>query len=271
MTTSFDAAIVLAAGAGRRMAPAGGTSGTPKPLLAVDAHGTTFLDWHVLALGRAGIREIFVVGSEAILGTPLRDVHGVRVTWIDAAAGDRRTGSAFSLHAALVSPPGVLDGRSRVLVMDADLVYDPDLVREFASAEGAASKTLVCSSHRETGEEVVVFARAANGRPCLHGKGLVGSGLTRGLVELGEATGMLAIEPGDHDAFRAAAEWTLLRSRAGALSEHEDVTQLLLATGAMDAVVFDDATRFSECDTPEDLAHVRNHVAPRWRPRLGLV
>ena len=49
-------AIILAAGRGERMRPL--TDHTPKPLLPV--HGRPLIEWHVLALARAGVREIVV-------------------------------------------------------------------------------------------------------------------------------------------------------------------------------------------------------------------
>ena len=49
-------AIVLAAGRGKRMRPLSDTC--PKPLLEV--HGKRLIEWHLEALGRAGVREIVV-------------------------------------------------------------------------------------------------------------------------------------------------------------------------------------------------------------------
>lgn len=49
-------AIVLAAGRGERMRPL--TDTTPKPLLAVQ--GRPLIEWHLLALARAGVREVVV-------------------------------------------------------------------------------------------------------------------------------------------------------------------------------------------------------------------
>jgi len=49
-------AIILAAGRGERMRPL--TDTLPKPLLAV--HGKPLIEWHLLALARAGVREIVI-------------------------------------------------------------------------------------------------------------------------------------------------------------------------------------------------------------------
>src|SRR5207244_11251338 len=107
---------------------------------------------------------------------------------------------------------GVLDGRSRVILMDADVVYDPSLLAELAKDHGPRSKTLVCRRHRDTNEEVLVFADD-RGVPRVHGKGL-GGALVRGLTSLGEAPGVLVLEPEDHALWAAAASWCMTYSTA---------------------------------------------------------
>ncbi len=49
-------ALILAAGRGERMRPL--TDTTPKPLLAV--RGRPLIEWHLLALARAGVREVVI-------------------------------------------------------------------------------------------------------------------------------------------------------------------------------------------------------------------
>ena len=49
-------AIILAAGRGERMRPL--TDHTPKPLLPV--RGRPMLEWHLLALARAGVQEVVI-------------------------------------------------------------------------------------------------------------------------------------------------------------------------------------------------------------------
>jgi MurNAc alpha-1-phosphate uridylyltransferase len=49
-------ALVLAAGRGERMRPL--SDHTPKPLLPV--HGKPLIEWHLLALARAGVREVVI-------------------------------------------------------------------------------------------------------------------------------------------------------------------------------------------------------------------
>ena len=261
-----DKAIILAAGMGRRIA--GAADGTPKPLLPLDDTGSlTFLDGHLRALSAAGAREIYLVGSEVTFGTRTAAMEKVPATWVMNDFPGDTTGSGHSTHLAFTSEHGILDGRSRVVLMDADVVYDPTLFGDLAGAEGPRSKTLVCGRFRETHEEVMVFGDE-KGVPRAHGKGLLGTPLVRGMRCLGEATGLLLLEPEDHALWLAAARWCIQFSTAKTRSEHEDITQRLMMLGALDAVVFDDDRRFMECDTPEEYVVVRREMVPRWKSAL---
>ncbi|HET7533248.1 MAG TPA: NTP transferase domain-containing protein [Nocardioidaceae bacterium] len=267
--SGIDKAVILAAGRGNRIADA--TRGVPKPLLPLDGHAgsPTFLDWHLTMLSRVGCREIYLVGNRDTFGTHLAAMDQVAATWILNPTDDLSTsGSAHSAQYAWHSAHRILDGRGRVLLMDADILYDPALLHRLATPRGTRSKTLVSAHHDPGDEEVLVFARPDDrSRAVLHGKGLLGSPLTDGLVCVGEATGILLFEPSAHAALAAATDWAIQRSRGGTRSEHEDVTQLLMARGDVDIVTFDDAA-FMECDTPEEYAVLREDLYPRLRHHL---
>jgi choline kinase len=257
----IDKAIILAAGMGTRIAGAG--VGLPKPLLPLDDTGLTFLDWHARSLCAHGVKEIVIVGSPATHGAKVASTAPVR--WVMNDHPGDRSGSGHSAHLAFESEPAILDGKSRVVLMDADVVYDPTLFAELAPSP--RSKTLVCGRFRDTAEEVMVFADDQK-KPRVHGKGLLGTPLVRGLSCLGEATGILLLEPGDHDAWRASASWCMKFLTSRTRSEHEDITQRLMIVSALDAVVFADDTRFMECDTPTEYDVVRREMVPRWLPHL---
>jgi choline kinase len=260
----IDKAIILAAGMGKRIAKSPALATTPKPLLPLADDGLTFLDWHLRALAAHGTKEIYLVGSSVTYGTELAATKRVPATWILNDFPGERSGSGHSAQLAFTSSHRILDGRSRVVLMDADVVYDPSLFDHFARP--GKSKTLVCSKFRETDEEVMVFAR--DGRPVMHGKGLLGTPLVRGLECAGEATGLLLLEPEDHALWLAAASWCMSFSTAKTRSEHEDITQRVMMAGALEIVSFDDDSRCMECDTPDEYEVVRRDMVPRWLPRL---
>jgi choline kinase len=261
-----DVAVILAAGAGGRLAGAGG--GTPKPLLPLDGRpgSPTFLDWHVRCLAAARVGTIYVVGNACTYGAALPAVDAA-VRWISNPTPPEACGSAASALVAWTSPHAILDGRSRVLLMDADIVYDPALLALLGSAPDPRSKLLVCDAYRETGEEVLVFG---DPEPRRLGKGLAGTPHVAGYACLGEATGIMLWEPGDHAALRAATAQVVETGVRGARSEHEDATQLLLDEGRVAAILFGGVHAFLEVDTPEDYARLTGEIAPRLRlPAAG--
>jgi choline kinase len=255
----LDKAVILAAGRGRRMR--GAAAGTPKPLLPLDGTpaGPTFLDWHLRALHAAGVREIFLVGNRETFGTRVRAMADVPATWIlNPADEPASTGSAHSWAVAAAGPHAVLDGESRVILMDADILYGVDLFERLSHAEGDRSKTLVCPDYLPGDEEVLVFsgkegsAPGGAGRPLMHGKGILSTPLARDLACIGEATGVVLWEPRDHDLVVAVTDWTMRYSTAKLRSEHEDVTGTMMTLGRMDAVFLPPGFPFMEVDTPED-------------------
>lgn len=267
---TIDKAIILAAGMGRRISNA--SAGTPKPLLPLDETGyLTFLDWHLRTLAAYGVREIYLVGSPATYGARVAAMDRIPVTWIMNDFPGDQSGSGHSTYLAFTSEHRILDGRSRVVLMDADIVYDPRLFGELAQAgqrDGRPrSKSLVCGRYRDTHEEVMVFSDP-RGTPRVHGKGLLHTPLVRQMQCLGEATGILLLERDDHPLWMAAAAWCMQYSTAKTRSEHEDITQRVMMVGALDAVVFEDDRRFMECDTPEEYDLVRREMVPRWRSSL---
>jgi len=264
----IDKAIILAAGMGRRISKAPASANTPKPLLPLDDTGLTFLDWHLRSLAAHGAKEIYLVGSTVTYNARIAAMEKIPATWIMNDFPGDQSGSGHSTHLAFTSEHEILDGRSRVVLMDADVVYDPSLFAELASASGPRSKTLVCSKFRETDEEVMVFADERDGMPRVHGKGLLGTPLVRGMRCLGEATGLLLLEPEDHSLWLASAAWCMQFSTAKTRSEHEDITQRMMIARAIDAVSFDDDRRCMECDTPDEYEVVRSEMVPRWRSHL---
>ena len=261
---SIDKAVILAAGMGNRISR---LSSIPKPLLPLDgsSEGASFLDWHLDRLSDAGVREVILVGNRRTYQTPLRERTGTTVRWVLNPTEDlSRSGSGHSAWFAWQSEYGVLDGRSRVVLMDADILYEPAVLaaldRGDSGDAGGRSRTLVCGEFRESNEEVMVFGRG--GRAMIHGKGLLHTGLVDHLECLGEATGMVLFEPGDHALVRAATDWCMRYSTAKERSEHEDITQRMMLADRVAAVCFK-GMLFMECDTPEEYEHLTKIFFPQ--------
>jgi choline kinase len=266
----IDKAIILAAGMGNRISR---VSHTPKPLLPLDGKdGPTFLDWHLWSLAKAGVKEVYLVGNPKTFGTQLRAMRDVKATWILNPTEDVSTsGSGHSASFAFNAPHNILDSKSRVILMDADILYDPSIYATLGADQRAESKTLVCTDYRETDEEVMVFAPTAKPDvPCWHGKGLLGTPMAAGTRCLGEATGILLWEPQDHAALRATTDWVIRFSTAKTRSEHEDLTQRMMHQQRLVALGIGREIPFMECDTPEEYVVVTQGMYPRLRGLLSL-
>jgi choline kinase len=263
---TIDKAVILAAGRGSRISKLGTT---PKPLLPLDGRpgGETFLDWHLDRLAEAGVSEVYLVGNRRTVDTPLRPRRATTVRWILNPVDDLSTsGSGHSAWYAWESEHGILDRSSRVAMMDADILYEPSVLDALDAPTGTGmSRTLVCSQYDESDEEVMVFGEGR--RAVVHGKGLLGTGLTRHLSCFGEATGMVLFEPEDHALVREATAWCMRFSSAKERSEHEDITQRMMTVGRVEVVCFQDLL-FAECDTPEEYEHLTGTLYPRARAKL---
>jgi choline kinase len=277
MSERIQTAVVLAAGLGNRIAAVGST---PKPLLSLSGvpGETTFLDFHLRQLADAGVEHVVFVGNERTFETPLQAITNgeqasrmPRVSWVKNPTLDLSTsGSAHSLQFAWHSALGLLDGKHRVLFMDADIVYGPRTLATLSNATANRSLTLVAPRVAQDSEEVVVFAEPqARTRAVRHGKGLHGSPLVAGLVPVGEATGMVLVAADDHALLRAATDWAIGYSTAKARSEHEDVTQLLMGCARIDVVTLPSDEPFIEVDTPADYERLTTELWPLLRERKG--
>ena len=101
-------AMILAAGRGERMRPLSDT--TPKPLLEVS--GRPLIVWQILALARAGVRDIAINVSH--LADRLIDVvgdgaaHGVRIHWSREAEPLETAGGIATAMPLLPDGPAII-------------------------------------------------------------------------------------------------------------------------------------------------------------------
>jgi choline kinase len=143
-------AIILAAGAARRLAPL--TDTTHKCLLRVGDR--TLLERMLAGLAAAGIAEtILVVGhcADQVRAHAGERVGAMRVRYVENP--EYRQGSVLSLRAARAD----LDGP--VLVMDADVLFPREFLRRLLAAP-AESAFLIDRGFQDTGEEVKLYTRA---------------------------------------------------------------------------------------------------------------
>ncbi|MBN1946532.1 MAG: phosphocholine cytidylyltransferase family protein [Bradymonadales bacterium] len=120
-------AIILAAGVGRRLASV--DEKLPKCLLAFD--GKSLLARHIENLQRCGVdRVLVVVGHLAdLIEQELEHLDG-RIEIRQVVNPDYRRGSLLSLKVGLAAV-----ARDRpVLIMDADVLYHPDVLRRLVEA-----------------------------------------------------------------------------------------------------------------------------------------
>lgn len=257
-----DKAVILAAGIGNRIRTV--SCDIPKPFLPIDKDNEdfTFIDLHIHNLSKIGVKNLFIVGNEKTYGRKFKHPRDMEVEWILNPSDDLSvSGSAHSAWYAWNSHFNILDGKSRVILMDADIVYTPEILFKLARSRQVESKTLVCQTFKKDNEEILVFCR--DGIPRFHGKGLLNNVLTNGYECIGEATGILLFESRDHAIIRDLNHWLIHYSSAKTLVEHEDLTQYLMHMNLLRAVTFEKEIEFMECDTPEDYKILLNHTFPK--------
>ena len=129
-------AMLLAAGRGERMRPL--TDSVPKPLVPVG--GRALIVWHLLALARAGLREVVI--NLSWLGAQLRDAlgdgskFGVSIAWSDEGPVPLETGGGIFHALRLLGP-------DPFLVVNADIWTDIDFGRLALEPDAHAHLVLI--------------------------------------------------------------------------------------------------------------------------------
>jgi N-acetyl-alpha-D-muramate 1-phosphate uridylyltransferase len=129
-------AMLLAAGRGERLRPI--TDSLPKALVPVG--GRPLIVWHLLALARAGIREVIVntswLGEQ--LHAALGDGHrfGVSITWSDEGPVPLETGGGILRAVPLLGP-------EPFLAVNADIWTDIDFARVRLEPQALAHLVLI--------------------------------------------------------------------------------------------------------------------------------
>jgi len=237
-------AIILAAGSGRRLGAF--TERLPKSLLRFG--NETLLGRHLRLLGSLGITEIMVVAGHlagqveaevaaASCGAPVRVIVNPHY----------RRGSALSLLAA----SDVL-GVSPCVVMDADLLYGPEMLRRLLGAE--SPNCLLVDSALEDSQEEVKVVVGPGGRVLELGKSVRGEGRVTG-----ESVGIFKFD--DSAGGRLVAR---LKTMSDADPDVEYETAICdLVKDCEVFCVSADGLAWIEIDFPEDVGRARAQVYPR--------
>lgn len=243
-------AIMLAAGRGTRLSKHD-DGFRPKSLLRFG--GMTMLQRHIEILRACGIEELtLVVGYHADeiiketvtigAGDFVRPVHNP----------DFHQGSLVSLWTAREA----LTAGGTVLVMDADVLCHPDLVRRLV--ETGHDSCLLMDRDLEDGEEPVKLC-AKDGVAVEFGKTVSDVAFDA----IGEAAGFLRASPGFA---RALVDALQSHMDAGRLDEHyEEAIRDVILDGASEPVGVEDITGIPwiEIDFQQDLERAEQDIYPR--------
>jgi choline kinase len=238
-------AIIYAAGRGTRL-----QLDTPKILLELG--GCTLLEWHVLRLREAGVREVVLVTGH------LRDqiaelLPGITTRYdvpISEIVNPRfHEGSLLSLK---VSLPEIEHNSEPVLLMDADVFYPKGMLdRLIGSAHGTV---LLVDREFSTADDDPMLVPIKNGRPLDFRKHWSGDA-----DFVGESIGFFKIAPTD---FPLLIRETQARSRGPICADsYDDVFRTLVRAGRFG---YEDVTGLPwiEIDFPADLVQARKELLP---------
>jgi choline kinase len=242
-------AIMLAAGRGSRLS-GDNPDHPPKSLLKFGEE--TLLERHIRILRAAGIE-----GLTLVVGYRAADIHGeiARLganNFVEAIDNpDFREGTAVSLwHAA-----SALTSGERVLFMDADVLYHPDLIKRLI--ESPSDNCLLLDQEFDPGNEPV--------RLCAKGDQVVEfrKGVDVDCDLVGEWPGFLTLGP---DTAREVAE-TLnnMVTTGNRNAPMEDAIRKIALDAPAGSFRIEDITGLPwiEIDFPEDLVRAEHEILPR--------
>ncbi len=248
-------AIIYAAGRATRLGP--GFAERPKILLEVG--GRTLLDWHAERLAEVGVKHLYLVTGHRReqIAAALPDLsakHGLRI--YELHNPDFTEGSVVSLHVSLA----VLEpSRETVLLMDGDVIYDPELLHRLLRSR-YASAGLADFSYRDVDDDPVMVP-VRDGVPVEFMKQWQGEA-----DRVGESVGF----------FKFAAEHIPLlaegtRRRMTGLSRRDSLDEVLRDAVKAGLVGFEEITGlpWTEIDFPHDVEYARNEVIPALARRIA--
>lgn len=237
-------AVILAAGVGGRLGDL--TGAVPKPL--VPLNGRPLLDYTLDSLAAAGVRRAVVVTGYRgmqVREAFARDGNGRGVPLVSFASNPRfREPASLSLHAAREAT-----GESPFLVLMADHLLSPGVIRALAGARNAAPDAAACFVAADFTPHAHAYADEATKLRVGPAGGVtaIGKGLPRWDAL---DCGAFLLSPAAWDVFAEMPEACELSVLFGALADRG----LLYAADIGGAFWYD-------VDTPEDLAAAARALA----------
>lgn len=249
-------AILLAAGRGLRLQQSADAA-RPKCLLAFG--GATLLERHLDVLATCGVREVVVaVGFErGQIEDELRRIG--RADDVELVVNERyEEGSMLTVH---TTAEALVRGGD-VLLMDADVLYDPRILD--ALCDGATANRALIDRDFEAGDEPVKLC-VKDGVPVELRK-RVAAGLDHDTI--GESVGFFRF---DAATARRLAEivGTTIAAGGSDLPHEEAVRTLLLERGPSFDVADVTGLPWIEIDFPADVARASDEVLPRIQNRTA--
>ncbi len=235
-------AILLAAGQGTRIE---GTTAEPKVLLGL--HGRSLLKRHFEAWETVGLQHaILVVGYEqqlirkavAALDTPLE------ITWVDNQEYATK-GNTHSMWLGLEASP------AGAIVFDADLVYEPAILKRFVEVPDPNSILVGTGSLDDIECAKAVMDEDGCVRKTIDKRAITETEL-REFSFAGEAIGILSFDASTSAKLTTFTE-AFLSDPANAMLNWEHLFNLFLPTHDV-ACHFEPSDQWLEIDTPEDYA-----------------
>jgi choline kinase len=242
-------AIILAAGRGSRLQQSAGEE-APKCLLSFD--GRTLLERHLAILADAGVDEVVLaVGfqPEKIVA----ELDRLQRRDVEVVLNPRyELGSMLTVHATA----DALTRGGDVIVMDADVLYDPEIMRTLV--RGHDVDRLLIDRDFEAGDEPVKVC-VANGVPVEFRK-RIAAGLIYDTI--GESVGFFRFREKTAARFARIVAEHIAAGRAHL--PHEEAIRDLLLEG-VDGLDVADVTGLSwiEIDFPEDVRRAAEEVLPQ--------
>ncbi len=227
-------AVLLAAGRGQRL-------GNDRPKALLEFGGRTLLDRHLENLAaldseiEGGVETVVVTGFRAELLDVPQAIHNARY----------ERGSVISLAVAL---DALASREDDLLLMDADVLYEPSILRDVAALDrGFAIDTRVTPGS----EEMIAGVRDGKVRALRRGR-------LDGFDLAGESVGFTKIDAASLPALRAIVAQV---EAADADSDYEHALDRFVATQGADYVLVGDRA-WTEIDFAEDVERAEREVLP---------